>query len=329
MKRFLTAILVGLAIPAVASALTTRDVIKLHDSGVGDQVIMSQIESSGDVFRLTVDDILELRQAGVSDNVITFMINTGKNADDSIRSGGVARDGYEESDDSADDPDYSTDVNDDYQNYRTGVDDYYRGYHDATWNVYLRWGWGDYYWPSWWWYGPRHNDWYWYPSYWCGGWWGPWNYASYHHDRGDDRHDRYIKDGRYIGGRGGRTPDGSWDRGGRSGGGQSSPGIGRTHKGNGGYGGRGSGSSGNPGGRQPKNPSYGGRGGSSNRTAPPAVRPPSSNAPTQPSPGGREVKPRLDTGRSGGRPVTPPVESGGGRNAPPPQTSQSGRTKKT
>src|SRR5690349_13559775 len=79
MKKWILTAALALMIPAMAQAMTTADVIKLSQSGVGDEVVLSQIETSHQVFTLTVDDILELKNAGVSDRVITYMINTGKN----------------------------------------------------------------------------------------------------------------------------------------------------------------------------------------------------------------------------------------------------------
>src|SRR5687767_12695599 len=80
--RFLPiALLLAALVPSLVSAMTIQDVVKLSDSDVGDDVIISQIEASGEVFTLTVDDILALKKAGVSDRVISFMINTGKEDD--------------------------------------------------------------------------------------------------------------------------------------------------------------------------------------------------------------------------------------------------------
>ena len=76
--RILLVAALALLIPVLASAqnrkttkeLTVKDVVELSRSDLGDEVILSQIEASGTVFKLTVDDILELN-AGVQHLVHT------------------------------------------------------------------------------------------------------------------------------------------------------------------------------------------------------------------------------------------------------------------
>jgi uncharacterized protein YcfJ len=56
--------------------LTPADIKALAKSGIGDEVIISQIRNSHTVFYLNTAEIIDLRDAGVSNNVIDFMINT-------------------------------------------------------------------------------------------------------------------------------------------------------------------------------------------------------------------------------------------------------------
>ena len=56
--------------------LTVSDVEALTQSGINDDLIISQIRNSRTVYHLTTGDIIALKNAGVSDRVINFMINT-------------------------------------------------------------------------------------------------------------------------------------------------------------------------------------------------------------------------------------------------------------
>jgi hypothetical protein len=290
-KMFLIAAL-ALLIPAMAQAMTVADVIKLSQSGVGDEVIQKQIESSGEVFTLTVDDILELKKAGVSDRVITYMINTGKgdNATPETRD--------DDGDDNARE----------YERYHGDLDGYYRGYNDASYNLFLSWGWGGYYYPTWYAYWPGYR--YYYPSYWCGSWYYPYPYyySNHHHGRGHGGHyghdSRAYKDGRNLGNRGGASNgsyQGPYANTRQSKGGQPAYGGrgGRTAKQPGTSSGTIRGSQG--GGRQGKSPTYGGRGGTTNRTAPaPTFSAPRSGAGTSPAPAPSRA-PAPSSGSQGGR----------------------------
>ncbi|MDZ4805919.1 MAG: hypothetical protein SGI90_13750 [Candidatus Eisenbacteria bacterium] len=181
MKKLIVIVALALMIPALAQAMTIAEVIKLSKSGIGDEVVLSQIDASDQVFTLTVDDILELKKSGVSDRIITYMINTGK--DDEI----VTSENPGEPSDQV-----STD------RYHGNLDDYYRGYHDSSLNLFLSWGWGGYYSPSWHSYWPGYSGYY-YPSYWCGASYYPYPYYHYDNHHGSYRaHD----DGRNLSGRG-------------------------------------------------------------------------------------------------------------------------------
>jgi hypothetical protein len=71
------AALLVLGMPAVAGAVSTRDLIELSRAGLGDEVLVALIEADGTVFNLDAPKILELRAAGVSERVITAMIRNG------------------------------------------------------------------------------------------------------------------------------------------------------------------------------------------------------------------------------------------------------------
>ena len=59
-----------------AQPMSLPDVKMLAKSGVGDEVILSQIRNSHTVYHLSAPEILDLKDAGVSEKVIDFMINT-------------------------------------------------------------------------------------------------------------------------------------------------------------------------------------------------------------------------------------------------------------
>jgi uncharacterized protein YcfJ len=56
--------------------LSVSDVTELTKSGISDDVIISQIRSSGTVFHLSSADIIYLHNSNVSEKVIDYMINT-------------------------------------------------------------------------------------------------------------------------------------------------------------------------------------------------------------------------------------------------------------
>lgn len=56
--------------------LAVADVKALAQTGVSDDVIISQIRNSRTVYHLSSADIIDLHKSGVSENVINFMINT-------------------------------------------------------------------------------------------------------------------------------------------------------------------------------------------------------------------------------------------------------------
>lgn len=242
MKKWLALALVlgaltTVSAPALAGAMTIADVVRLAKGGAGDDVIMSQIEASNEVFTLTVQDILDLKQSGVSDRVITYMINTGKaRGDDAPPAGSPASEVSRETESPgiagidtrryerlpAGDPDETDEAEDGYEDlnarYQVGVA---AGYDwSPYWNISLGWGYGGYYdpwycgyWPSYWDYYAPFRCWssYWWcpPRYY--GWWDygyPVYYGNNHHGGNHDgwttRRDRTLKDGRTVYGRGGQ-----------------------------------------------------------------------------------------------------------------------------
>lgn len=186
MKRILALAMVALLLPLVGYAdsqrpMTPQDVIRLARAGAGEEVLLSQIDASHEVFTLTVQDILDLKEAGVSDRVITYMINSGKNrtpAGNDGTLGGIDQDRYKTLPGS-DAPvnDAAADDSDEYGGARREYDNGYgnNGYgnaYDASaafgysswspyWTISLGWGFGGYY-----------DPWY------CGYWPGYWSYYS-------------------------------------------------------------------------------------------------------------------------------------------------------
>jgi hypothetical protein len=56
--------------------MTKQDIIALSKSRIGDNVIISMINSSGSTFHLRTPDVIELADSGVSDTVIAAMLKT-------------------------------------------------------------------------------------------------------------------------------------------------------------------------------------------------------------------------------------------------------------
>ncbi len=76
-KMALALVLVALA-AAPAAALTTRDVERMLEERIGEQVILDQIEADGSVFHLTADELVALKQAGASDALLEALIRTAR-----------------------------------------------------------------------------------------------------------------------------------------------------------------------------------------------------------------------------------------------------------
>ena len=62
---------------AAAGELTLRDVIELHRSGLGDDLLIAVIEADGGPFQLSYAEILDLKSDGLSERVITALVRTG------------------------------------------------------------------------------------------------------------------------------------------------------------------------------------------------------------------------------------------------------------
>ena len=60
--------------------LQVADIKAMVSSHVGDEVIISQIQSTHSVYHLSAADIIDLKNSGVSDNLIQYMINTPSTA---------------------------------------------------------------------------------------------------------------------------------------------------------------------------------------------------------------------------------------------------------
>ena len=58
--------------------LSIKDIEALAENGIGDDVIISQIQTTNSVFHLTSDEIIDLKNHGVSEKVIEYMIQTGR-----------------------------------------------------------------------------------------------------------------------------------------------------------------------------------------------------------------------------------------------------------
>lgn len=64
--------------------LAVADVKAMVSAHVGDNVIISQIQSTRSVYHLSAADIIDLHDAGVSETVIQYMVNTANTANTAI-----------------------------------------------------------------------------------------------------------------------------------------------------------------------------------------------------------------------------------------------------
>ena len=74
---FLLAALVLTPLSAAAGDLTLRDVMELHRTGLGDDLLIAVIDADGGPFRLSFVDIQDLKSDGLSERVIAALVRTG------------------------------------------------------------------------------------------------------------------------------------------------------------------------------------------------------------------------------------------------------------
>jgi hypothetical protein len=75
-RAFVVGTLLLLPLTASAQTLTIRDLLALHNAGLGDDVLIAMIEVDKPVFTLYPLDVLDLRKQGLTDRVIVKMIET-------------------------------------------------------------------------------------------------------------------------------------------------------------------------------------------------------------------------------------------------------------
>jgi hypothetical protein len=73
--RFAAALIVGvLGLPATALAVTPEELAQLRAAGLGEQVLLALVDTTGVQGRMGADQALELSRAGVTDRVIAAAI---------------------------------------------------------------------------------------------------------------------------------------------------------------------------------------------------------------------------------------------------------------
>ncbi len=73
----LAVVLLALA-PAVASAATIEEIVRLSKSGVSDEVILALIERDKTILTIAPDDLVTLKSEGVSEAVVVAMLKSGR-----------------------------------------------------------------------------------------------------------------------------------------------------------------------------------------------------------------------------------------------------------
>ena len=80
MTRILGLVLAGVLLAPLSTAagdLTLRDVMELHRTGLGDDLLIAVIDADGGPFRLSFVDIQDLKSDGLSERVIAALVRTG------------------------------------------------------------------------------------------------------------------------------------------------------------------------------------------------------------------------------------------------------------
>ena len=73
------------AVPSLAAAVTTDQVVALKKAGVSDAVILALIERDQTVFSIAPEQIVALQHEGLSEELIIAMLKTGRTADEAAR----------------------------------------------------------------------------------------------------------------------------------------------------------------------------------------------------------------------------------------------------
>jgi len=78
---FVSLLFLNLNCPAQDSApapLSIEEVVKMHDAGFSDDVLITQIKKNGKGFHLNTDEMLDLKKAGLSESVINFLVDPSR-----------------------------------------------------------------------------------------------------------------------------------------------------------------------------------------------------------------------------------------------------------
>jgi hypothetical protein len=72
--RFAAVLMFVLGLPALALAVTPEDLARLRAAGLGDQVLLALVDTTGVQGRVGADEAMDLARAGLSDRVIAAAI---------------------------------------------------------------------------------------------------------------------------------------------------------------------------------------------------------------------------------------------------------------
>jgi hypothetical protein len=61
--------------PRPAGSLTLEEVVKLHQAGFSDELLITRIRKNAKSFDLTADELVELKKLGLGENVINFLLD--------------------------------------------------------------------------------------------------------------------------------------------------------------------------------------------------------------------------------------------------------------
>src|SRR5450755_4995385 len=61
--------------PGSATPLSVEEVVKLCQTGLSEELIVTKVKKNGKAFDLSTEELLELKKSGVSDNIIKYLLD--------------------------------------------------------------------------------------------------------------------------------------------------------------------------------------------------------------------------------------------------------------
>jgi len=71
------ALITGANVASAQQQLNNQSILKMHDAGLGDDLIIAAINAQAGAYTTNTDDLIALKKAGVDDKIITAMVTKG------------------------------------------------------------------------------------------------------------------------------------------------------------------------------------------------------------------------------------------------------------